>query len=167
MDLYELLKEHLEEAREKDYHLDAVAASFCAKMELEHPAEFTAWLHERAPIFVRREMGRLEHAKRTTARVRAKARAFGEAIDGGDVQDYFLSTAYIVDEQNTRRRMGDMTGADHRFVASQYEVTGKEALMMAAFHKALAKKIGSRKTSEVYTEEQIAALWGRYIKPAA
>lgn len=160
MDFMAALKEDLEAARGSDYHLDAVAAEFCARMSSNHHDEWISFLLDRAPIFMRRELSRLESSERTTARTRGKQRAFRQAVDDGDVGQ-FLAAAYVVDDENTRRTMAEMTGKDHTYVASRYEATGKEALMMAAFHRVIAKKVGGRKTSEVLSEEQIQALWQR------
>jgi len=56
---------------------------------------------------------------------------------------------HAVDPEHLRKRAGDMTGADHRFVADSYQASGNYALLRAAFHNAVAKKVGTRKTSDV------------------
>lgn len=61
---------------------------------------------------------------------------------------------YSIDEANTRRKVADMTGDDHRFVAAKYGSSGRYDLMLEAFHKAVAREIGKKRTADVFTEGQ-------------
>lgn len=119
-------------------------------------AVLDAWLHERAPYFLTAEISSWLRSERSRAHHHAKAVAFGQAVEEGSVSEF--SVVYEVDEDHTRRRVADMTAADHRFVAAAYHRSARTDLMLAAFHKAVAKKIGRRKTSEALTEEQYVRL---------
>lgn len=66
---------------------------------------------------------------------------------------------YVIDEQNTRRTVANMTAADCRFVAEQYERTAREAKLESAFHRAVAKKIGVQRVGDVFTEEQYLEMY--------
>jgi hypothetical protein len=52
-----------------------------------------------------------------------------------------------------------MTGVDHVFVAAGYQRQERTAAMLAAFHVAVAKKVGKRTTAEVLSVEQYERLY--------
>lgn len=127
------------------------------------------WLHEMAESVLTAVITRRERGKRAVARSRAGSRAFADARDAlengdADVLSSFAVT-FAVDDDNTRRRVADMTGADHLYVAADYSKDAKKLQMEAAFHKAVAKKVGTKRTADVFTEatydEMYRSLTGR------
>ena len=72
-------------------------------------------------------------------------------------------TTYVIDEYNTRRRVKDMTGADHHFVADNYAQQGRYSLMLSDFHRAVAKQVGGQRTEDVLTEDDYARLFNSLI----
>ena len=79
-----------------------------------------------------------------------------------------FSEAHVIDEDGTRKRAADMTGPEHLFVAeATYKKSANRALMLAAFHQAVAKKVGKRRTGDVLTEEQYEALYLSITRGAA
>lgn len=102
---------------------------------------------------------------RSTNRARASAREAGDALkrvqtgESSIADESIFEVRYVVDGENTRRRMADMTGPDHLFVANNYESTAKQAKLKSAFHRAIAKKVGGRRTSDVFTAEQVQAMY--------
>lgn len=124
------------------------------RMALEHPAELNVWLRDRAREMLRSEIGHLIRSRRSTARSGSRARAFGEATDssgGGGL----LESWFVVSETYEQKRVADMTGPDHLFVAGGYEATVQSAAMEAAFHRAVAKKVGNKRTGDVLSESQL------------
>lgn len=122
------------------------------------------WLRANAVHFLTRAIGDRDRRERTAARTRGDARRFRAASNAAAAGDsealsMFATVRYVVDDEETRRLLGDMTGADHLFVANGYRESAAKARMLEAFHRAVAKKVGKRKTSDVFTEAQYQKLY--------
>lgn len=158
-------------------HLDAIDGDFVVaveadklvtKLEEKCPRSLDEWLHDHSRQFVAGVMRDRTNIDRATAKRRATARAFGNAAQDAshgdpDALGHF-ATFCVVSEDNVRRLVADMTGADHRFVAANYERSGRYDLQLAAFHEAVARKVGKGRTADVLTEEQYDALLTSKIK---
>lgn len=137
------------------------AAKFTASARETDPKGFAEWLDENAEQFVTWRGASYERHNRAQAVARMNARRFHEAVSNAsadEVRDIFAVT-FVVGAQDERKRLGAMTAADHNFVADGYERDGKRALMFAAFHRALAKKVGSQRTDAVMTAEKVETLF--------
>lgn len=154
-----------------DFVPAVVAAKVHAVLLETAPDVLDEWLRANSVIFLTDRIGQRLRQKRAVAAHQAKARAFGDAAvraERGDVTAMrHFDVSYPVDDQNTWRRVGDMTGSDHLFVASRYQASGAYDLMIAAFHRAVAKKVGKKATAEVLTEEQYDALLRSVVKQAS
>lgn len=143
---------------------DWVPAVVAAKLaESVEPALLDGWLREMAVALLTSVISRRERSTRAAARTRAGSRAFAAAapaLESGDPETLSsFAVTYAIDDDNTRRRVADMTGPDHLFVAADYEKDAKPLLMLAAFHKAVAKKVGSKRTSDVFSEAKYDQLF--------
>jgi hypothetical protein len=140
-----------------------VAAKLAAELEERDPDLLEGWLRAMAAPLLTSQITLRERARRTVARHRAQARGFREAAEragAGDLESLSMfNVTFAVDEEDTRVRVPDMTGSHHEFVASGYAVTGNAVLLEAEFHRAVAQKIGSRTTAEVFTEEQYTKMY--------
>lgn len=132
------------------------------------------WLHAVAVDTLRLAIGTRSRVQRTAARQRSGSRAFREAAkeaeETGDTAPLLglFSLDYVIDEANTRKRAADMTGPEHLFVAENtYQRSANEALMLAAFHRAVAEKVGAKRTSEVFTEAAYEAMYMSVARKAA
>lgn len=67
-------------------------------------------------------------------------------------------------EGGHRVEVGELTAADHRFLASRHRVYAKANKNQAAFHEAVAKRLGQKITREVFTEEQYVELRDKYVQ---
>lgn len=85
-------------------------------------------------------------------------RRLGDALHEKVVTD-FLAERYVVSGHGDRMSLGEMGQAERLFVADGYQVTAKEHALREAFLRAIDKKAGPRKTSEVFTESTLAKLW--------
>ena len=162
---------------EMDAHIEAatrgsgwVAAIVAEKLHAElletDPDLLDGWLRAVAVDSLRLAIGTRSRSQRTVARRRAGSRAFRDAVaeaeQSGDTAPLLglFSVDYVVDEENTRKRAADMTGPEHLFVAENtYQRSANEALMLAAFHRAVAEKVGKRRTSEVFSETEYEAMY--------
>lgn len=121
------------------------------------------WLVERAPAIVAKEMNRwTSRSPRKAPEV--KVERFRHAVRSGDVDalaDFGL--VYVVD--GTEKLLGDMTGDDHRKVAQGFQSIAEQSSLVAAFHREMAKVVGSRRTADVVNEQQYRQLITR-LTPA-
>lgn len=151
-----------------------VAQKLHAELAETDPDLLDGWLHAVAVDTLRMAIGTRSRVQRTVARRRAGSRVFGkaaaEAEESGDATPLLglFALDYVVDEDNTRKRAADMTGSEHLFVAENtYQRSANEALMLAAFHRAVAKKVGKKRTSEVFTEAEYEAMYLSVTRSAA
>lgn len=70
-----------------------------------------------------------------------------------------LHVSHKVSDDGTQREAAQMDGSDHHYVAARYDDRSKRNGMFAAFHRAVAKKCGHRRTDEVFTAEQYESLY--------
>lgn len=165
MQFYEHLRQHRESV-EGDFVVAVEAEHFYNIMASEHPDDLAQWQQAKTIDFIGQEFRALLSSERAKARSRAGARTFRKyandfEADGGHAEPSAIDAfrqAFVVTRDNLWRHVADMTGADHRYVADQYEVTGTRALAHCAFHRAVAKKVGMRRTADVFTEDEYAEL---------
>lgn len=135
------------------------ATKFVRYMEREHPEELLEWLRTHAVQFASKALGDMLRRERQQFIRRASARSFAAAVAAGTIDDMHpFQMVYAIDPQNTRRALGEMTGSDHLFVANRYEDQGLRVLFLAEFHRAVANRLGTRKTSDVLTESEYLAM---------
>lgn len=133
------------------------AGRFVEMMEGSFPDELAEWMRTHAVRVCTAELTALLRAERRRASRRRGARTFAEAEAAGDVSVF--ATVYEIDPDHTRRPVAEMTGADHLYVAESYEVSGNRALMLAEFHRAVARRIGDQRTTDVLTETEYRRLY--------
>ncbi|MDX3714426.1 hypothetical protein PV733_36975 [Streptomyces europaeiscabiei] len=147
-----------------DYTAPLVAADLVERLRAEDPDLLTGWLEVKASVFLADAVARKSNSRRQLARVGAPRRAFAEAArsfgtDGDATVMRPFAAEYVVDEDNTRRTVARMTAADCLFVAARYEDTARQAKLEAAFHRAIAKKVGKGTVGDAFTEEQYLTMY--------
>jgi hypothetical protein len=152
---------------ESDFVVAIEAEKLRARLEETEPELLDQWLHENVARFLANEIGLRLRSQRSTTQGRAAARAFDAAAKEAEkrptASKRIFAVTYAVDKDDTRKSVGEMTGADHLFVAGHREVLGNRLKFEAAFHRAVAKVVGKRKTSEVMTEEQYTELYRKQV----
>lgn len=124
------------------------------------PELIVRWLQTNAPRFLAQEIRSLNQRNRSIAARRANSRYFAaKAAKDPSLLAEVFAVRYVVDPNNTMLPLSEMTGSDHRFVASRYGTTARKTLMLEAFHRAVADRVGERKTKEVFTEEEYLAMY--------
>lgn len=153
---------------EGDYVRAVLGGKVIAHLAETQPDLLDAWLHDNAAVFMTDYIGVRERSQRATLRRGSEAAAFGaaaKAAEAGDVAALSIFEArLIVDDNDTARRIGDMTSVDHLYVASAYDASAQADLMLAAFHKAVAKKLGRRRTADVLSEQQYERLYRSIVR---
>lgn len=139
---------------------DFVSALLAAELVQQAPTDvLDEWLHAYACRFVTLIIGERTRSVRTRARMDEPKRRFAAAVESDQpVTATAFDAHHVIDEMNTRRRVGDMTGADHKFVAAAYQQSGTTDLMLAAFHRQVSRLVGKKRTSEVMSVEQYLEL---------
>ena len=144
------------------------AAWIVGKMESEDPAGLDAFLRSKAVQIIGLIINRQMSAQRGYGRANARARGFGAAVADQDEDAVSLfATWHLVSPELTRKRLQDMTGAEHLFVADTYTQSGEADLMLAAFHRAVGKKVGNKRTADVISEVQCERIYNSITKTAA
>jgi hypothetical protein len=146
-----------------------VAAELHAALLADDPDLLDGWLHAIAQEALRQAITNRSRAVRTAARHHAAPHAFAVAAEAGDTDALLgmFAVDYVVAPDRTRKRAGDMTGADHAYVADRYADTGNTALLLAEFHRAVGKKVGTRRTADVFTAEQYDEMYRSIMGRAA
>ncbi len=150
------------EAAKGDFVMSAIAARVRDQLRATNPQLLEDWLHENEVTLLAHAFGKHVQSQRAISRRRAPARQFAQAVAGGasgvELTSMF-DVSYCIDSNLTWRRMGDMTGVDHLYVAGQYHNSARTDLMLAAFHEAVAKKVRQRRTQDVFNETQLQRLY--------
>jgi hypothetical protein len=148
-----------------DFIPSLAAWSIVSALTETDPELLDGWLRLHAKSFLTELMRAQLRSHRARVRSSAKATAFSSAAKrfekNGDLAELggWMKIRYVVDDQSTQRCLGDMDRNDLNFVASRYSRTAQTLLLEEAFHRALASRVGSLKVSEVFTEEQISAMY--------
>lgn len=106
-------------------------------------------------------------ATRSYARHNGPASVFADAArtaEEGDDKPLrlgFLQAVYVINSDNDRKALKDMTAEDVLFVAASYDNRAKSALLEAAFLRAVAKKIGKGRVADSFNNVQLAELRAR------
>lgn len=144
-----------------------VAAKLYGRLLADDRDLLEGWLHEMATDTLRHAIIRRSHAARMRERARAArgefadaARDFETGADAGGMklQGMFALT-HVVDAEDIRKRAGEMTGTDHLFVAESYQSRGQKNLMEAAFHRAVAEKVGEQRTDQVFSLQEYETMY--------
>jgi hypothetical protein len=138
------------------------------------------WLHAMAVDTLRRYIGLRDQRERAMARSQAGRRSFAEAAarlneaEGSDDRQAaaaillgLFTAPHVIDQIGTRKRALDMTGPDHLFVAGAYENEANASLMLAEFHRAIAKKAGDKRTADVMTADEYERLYLSIVRRTA
>jgi hypothetical protein len=158
---------YIESIGDRDIIPSVDAAKLVALWRVEDPKGLRAWLDSHAEAFVHDEISRRFRAQRRHAR--SSAARFGDAAknfeETGDPQSFgvYFATREMVNEQGVQRCVGEMTGNDHLYVAECKTLQGNALLAVAAFHRAIAKKVGSRRTCDVFTEADYAKMMNSLV----
>ena len=164
-----------------DWVAAVVAAKLHASLLESDPDLLDGWLRSVAPDVLRQAITLRVRQSNARARRGARAREFADAArDMEDASDgearetaarrllSLFEQIHTVDDSDTRKRACDMTGPEHLFVAeNQYERKAAPLLMEAAFHRAVAKKVGKRLTSAVFSAEQYQQMYLSIVRKAA
>jgi hypothetical protein len=141
------------------------AQRFVRMMQRDHPDELQEWLVTHAVQFAGQALGDILRRERQRIVRRATAATFAAAVAAGNAEDMhpFTTLVYEVGPNNLRRQVGEMTGLDHVYVAVRYEDQGLRLLLLAEFHRAVARRVGTNRTADVISEEEYLMMMNSII----
>lgn len=154
----------IDEATSHGPYVSAVIAEqVVEKLRANDPDLLHGWLDLQAVQFVRLAINARDCSQRSHARMTAGRSVFRDAAAAAEAGDpeplgAFLKTVYVV-EDGSRVRLSEMTKPDLLFVAEAYAQRAAESLLQEAFLRAVAKKVGGRKVSDVFSEDKLNHLW--------
>jgi len=157
-----------------------VARKIAEKLRTEDPELLAGWLDAQAEAILREAVNARDRSQRTSARYSAPRSAFAmeakamEQVNSGFAADgwaadspqqrraaqmgRWLSSRFTIAD-GSRRQLADMSRGDLLFVGEAYTERARDALLTAAFLKAIARKVGDRTVIEHYTEQQLSTMW--------
>lgn len=148
-----------------DIVVSVEASKLVVRLAETDPDLLRGWLATNAEQFMADALGARLRSKRAYVRRTSQARAFSVAAQSGDPTKLKpFRVRHIVDDHHTQRAVGQMTGDDHVFVAQSYDLSAQTNQMLAAFHRAVARKVGSRRTEEVMDEDTYLRLYESIVR---
>jgi hypothetical protein len=160
------------EEQEGGWVAATLANKLVEQLRASDPDLLRGWLDLQAENLIRAELTRVTNSQRSRSRSRAAAVAFNaaarEAERTGDYSQLtgLFTVTHVVSNDNMRRQAKDMTGRDHLFVARRYHGSANEFLTLSAFHEAVAREVGDRKTSDVYDNATYERLYRSIVRTA-
>jgi hypothetical protein len=144
-----------------------VAEQIVTELRADDPELLDLWLRDNAAKFIQSHLTRILSADRSKARTSLGARSFQAAaarFAAGDIDALSVYELSYAVEDGTQKLVMDMIGRDHLYIAERFGMEAKPFAMLEAFHKAVAKKVGTRKTSEVFTQEKYEAMYKSIVQ---
>jgi hypothetical protein len=143
-----------------------VAVSVVEHLRAKDPDLLAGFLDLCAVDVIRNMVNERDRSTRSYNRKTASRSVFKEAADRheqGDTEPleqltFFLQELYVV-EDGTKVPLRNMRAAELNFAADEFTERARQSRMREAFLRALAKKCGDRAVGEIFTENQVAALW--------
>ena len=146
-----------------------LAHKLFSTLSIHDPELLEGWLIETGPDSIRRHIQARTRARRAQERKRAAAGRFAhyakdyESATNKDTAGERLSgmfaVLHVVNPDGVQKRASEMSGKEHSFVADGYHIRGRAALMEAAFHRAVAEKVGDQRTDEVFSIEKYEEMY--------
>lgn len=140
-----------------------VAEHIVEKLSANDPELLDGWLHVQAVSLIRHAINLMDCSKRSHARTATRRGVFAKAVEEhekGNAEPLvvWLNVPFPV-EDGSRKRLAELTAADLKFVAAEYENRAAENALTAAFMRKLAAKVGRGTVADKFTDDQLIAMW--------
>lgn len=162
-DVRSIIDEELERAGDT-YVVGIIAERVVSRLRMESPELLAKFLDEHAVQVISTVVGQISRLTRATVQHKARTASFRSAMERfeqGDTKALgaWHDAMYVVTVNDQRKRLGDMYKEDLEFAVSDYVNRARSNTIQASFLAALAAKVGAKKVSEVFTEEELARMW--------
>lgn len=144
----------------------SVAIGVVNHLRAKDPELLAGFLDLCAVEVVRNLVNGRDRSTRSYNRKTASRSVFKEAADKheqGDTEPLetltcFLQELYVI-EDGTKKPLKNMRAPELNFAADEFTERARQSQMREAFLRALAKRCGEKSVGEIFTEDQVAALW--------
>ena len=129
-----------------------IAKKLRAEFEEDNLDALIDWLVEHADAILTDEIRRRLPKKRSGS---SKGQRFQQALvlaETGDL-DALGSFEHKHSVDGQEKAVKDLTGPDHELLAHRYQAQASTDVMLAAFHRAVAKRVGNKRTEDVLSED--------------
>ena len=152
-----------EEVPDGDYRVSEVAMQVWERAINENPERLNAFLWDLARQMIGGELRGIQRSRRSTMYHRQRSWAFGNAaqqfVQTGDQTVFHPFEIRYAVAGNVQRKVGDMRGDDHRYLAEKRRQSSFRDSLMSQFHLRVADVVGDRRTAEAMSEEQYTRLY--------
>ena len=152
-EMSELIDEYFEDR--ENFSVAVEIGGFQRWLQENHPQVLRRWMAQMERAFLARAVSSRQRDRRSNAQ-RRKLRVAVEQSDRRVLSEFEVRCS--VGPEHLWVRVGDLTAEHHRQLARAYTDRGQRSLLLGAFHREIAKRLGTRTTSEVLTEEDYARL---------
>jgi hypothetical protein len=148
-----------------EYSAPQVANELVEYLQQNDPGLLQGFLSTYAVTLIRQTINERDRSFRSHNRATARRSVFrqaAQAFEEGDMEPlhtHFLSEMHVI-RDGSKRQLKDMTASDLLYVAGTLRQQAHSLRMQEAFMRALAKQCGNKPVGEIYTEEQLAVMWG-------
>jgi len=159
-DMTAYIKERIPEG---DYVTAKVAKLIFEQVKSDDPDLLSGWLMACGPSLISRQIGHARLASHATARRSLKRERFAAAAaafsqgNPEPLKDYLNELQYRT-AGNVIKKLGNLTSADCRFIASTCHEASATYNFEAVFMDALARKVPEGVVRDHLTDEQVAEL---------
>lgn len=146
------------------YIAGIIAGKVVARLRDEDPELLTKFLDQHAVPIITRMIGDISRSQRTYARANSGKQVFSKAVERQEAGEpralaAWLDTSYVVTTDEQRKRLRDMDRQDLEYAINDYTERARVNALQAAFLRALAKRVGARTVGEVFSDEELTAMW--------
>lgn len=160
------MRKYIDEGRAEGraYNAAELAAYIVYKLKGEDRELLYGWLEAHAEPTIREAITRIDAASRAYARHTAPLSVFKEATDQAEngnpepLRQGFLQAVYVINAENDRKALGDMTAEDVLYVSAGYDRRARSAKLEAEFLRQLAAKIGNGRVRDMFDNVELADL---------
>jgi hypothetical protein len=165
-DFMQEMRHHLDMACVGTWSAPGVANAIVTRLREHDPELLAGFLDLCAVTVVTRLINDRDQSTRSYNRKTASRSVFKDAADKHEAGDseplekltHFLQEMYVGPD-GTKIYLRNMRTPELNYVADDFAARARQNEMRSAFLRALAKQCGDRAVGEVFTEEQVAALW--------
>lgn len=134
-------------------------AQITTKIMADRPGDVDEWVAEHRGLMFSRWVGDILRFDRIAERKRAPLE---EIIERTATGMSLFNLSYVVNDDNVRKSLGELTGNDHRYVADSYRKQSEVMSNYSDLHHKIADTVGRKLTRTVYTETELRNLFAQY-----
>lgn len=166
-DVREIINQEMAAAGDT-YVVGLIADRVVDRLREENPELLAKFLDQHATQVISTIVGQISRMTKAQAKQKASKSVFNAALERFEDGDHtalgaWTDAMYVVTTNDQRMKLGDMYKEHLEFAANDYSNRARANLLQSTFLNALATKVGARKVSEVFTDEELARMWNSLL----